>query len=140
MSYRRHAPKNYQPACKPGSVWGPPCSGTRDGHSSGTPVARRLEQPTRVAGLKTRFVPSCLARGHPYLVLLRVGFAVPVLLPEPRCALTAPFHPYRPRLSLREAVSFLWHFPWGRPRRPLAATLSPWSPDFPPPETVLGDL
>jgi hypothetical protein len=30
----------------------------------------------------------------PYLVLLRVGFAVPrALLPE-RCALTAPFHPY----------------------------------------------
>ena len=31
------------------------------------------------------------------------------------------------------AVSFLWHCPWGRPRRPLAATVHPWSPDFPPP-------
>src|SRR5215813_11965078 len=31
------------------------------------------------------------------------------------------------------AVSSLWHFPWGRPRRPLAATVDPWSPDFPPP-------
>lgn len=30
----------------------------------------------------------------PYLVLLSVGFAVPVPLPVPRCALTAPFHPY----------------------------------------------
>ena len=31
----------------------------------------------------------------PYLVLLRVGFTLPPsLLPE-RCALTAPFHPYR---------------------------------------------
>ena len=30
------------------------------------------------------------------------------------------------------AVSFLWHFPWGRPRRPLAGTVFPWSPDFPP--------
>jgi len=31
------------------------------------------------------------------------------------------------------AVSSLWHFPWGRPRRPLAGTVSPWSPDFPHP-------
>lgn len=29
---------------------------------------------------------------HPYLVLLRMGFAVPSVLPRPRCALTAPFH------------------------------------------------
>jgi len=30
-----------------------------------------------------------------YLVLLRVGFTLPRLLPAARCALTAPFHPYR---------------------------------------------
>ena len=30
----------------------------------------------------------------PYLVLLHVGFTLPVRLLEPRCALTAPFHPY----------------------------------------------
>ncbi len=30
------------------------------------------------------------------------------------------------------AVCFLWHYPWGRPRRPLAGTVFPWSPDFPP--------
>ena len=29
-----------------------------------------------------------------YLVLLRVGFTLPLLLPVARCALTAPFHPY----------------------------------------------
>ena len=29
-----------------------------------------------------------------YLVLLRVGFSLPRLLPIARCALTAPFHPY----------------------------------------------
>jgi hypothetical protein len=28
---------------------------------------------------------------------------------------------------------FLWHFPWGRPRRPLTGTVVPWSPDFPRP-------
>jgi len=33
--------------------------------------------------------------GHrPYLVLLPVGFTLPAMLPSPRCALTAPFHPY----------------------------------------------
>ena len=37
-----------------------------------------------------------------------------------------------PRAEARLAVCFLWHFPWGRPRRPLAGTVSPWSPDFPP--------
>jgi hypothetical protein len=29
------------------------------------------------------------------------------------------------------AVYFLWHFPWGRPRRALPGTAPPWSPDFP---------
>ena len=33
--------------------------------------------------------------------------------------------------ELREAVCFLWHCPWGRPRRTLSGTVSPWSPDFP---------
>src|SRR5438552_12779051 len=32
----------------------------------------------------------------PYLVLLRVGFTLPAELLRPRCALTAPFHPYLP--------------------------------------------
>ena len=30
-----------------------------------------------------------------YLVLLRVGFTLPSVLPRTRCALTAPFHPYQ---------------------------------------------
>jgi hypothetical protein len=29
-----------------------------------------------------------------YSVLLLVGFALPLALPQTRCALTAPFHPY----------------------------------------------
>ena len=36
-----------------------------------------------------------LAPRGPYLALLPVGLAVPVLLPVPRCALTAPFQPYQ---------------------------------------------
>ena len=71
-----------------------------------------------------------------YLVLLPVGFSLPPPLPAARCALTAPFHPCRPRPREREqagsAVSFLWHFPWGRPRRGLPGTAPRWSPDFPP--------
>src|SRR5690606_19520666 len=34
-------------------------------------------------------------RTPPYLVLLRAGFGLPPVLPQARCALTAPFHPYR---------------------------------------------
>src|SRR3954451_5916363 len=34
-------------------------------------------------------------RCRPYSVLLPVGFTMPGPLPDPRCALTAPFHPYR---------------------------------------------
>ncbi len=45
----------------------------------------------------------------PYLVLLRVGFALPAALLQRRCALTAPFHPYSGVAA--EAVYFLWHFP-----------------------------
>jgi len=33
-----------------------------------------------------------------------------------------------------EAVYFLWHFPWGYPRRVLPGILFPWSPDFPLPD------
>ena len=78
---------------------------------------------------------SAETRPHrPYSVLLPVGFTVPPPSPAARCALTAPFHPC---LAAAEAdgraVCFLWHFPWGRPRRALPGTVFPWSPDFPPP-------
>ena len=66
------------------------------------------------------------ARG-PYLALLRVGLAVPVLSPVPRWAFTPPFHRY----PACRAVSSLWRFPWGCPRRALPGTLANGSPDFP---------
>ena len=69
--------------CKPGPV---PRKRGSD-HFSGTALARGLERPTRKA--KARVVANL-----PYLVFLRVGFAMPDLSPGPRCALTAPFHPY----------------------------------------------
>ena len=87
----RRAPSTYQPACKPGSV-GRRANPPRDGHSSGTPLARRLQQPTRTTGPRHK---SRVASRRPYSVLLPVGFAVPLPSPEARCALTAPFHPCR---------------------------------------------
>ena len=123
-----------QAACKPGSVR---TTKVRDGHSSGTRVTAGLARPTRTTGLETglRPPPRGDRRRRPYLVLLPVGFAMPPTLPPARCALTAPFHPYpQPsRSPTRRAVCSLWHFPWGHPRRALPGTVSPWSPDFPPP-------
>ena len=83
-----------------------------------------------------------LVRGincHPYSVLLPVGFTLPPPLPAARGALTAPFHPCPPSVATGLAVCFLWHFPWGRPRRPLAGTVFPWSPDFPLPRVKPGN-
>src|SRR5271166_5778480 len=105
----------------------------RDDHSSGTHLAARLARPTRTA---EREFSCALRHGRPYSVLLPVGFTLPPLLPGARCALAAPFRPC-PRGALRRlarAVCFLWHFPWGRPRRRLSGAVFPWSPDFPPPE------
>jgi hypothetical protein len=39
--------------------------------------------------------PGTCVPHRPYSVLLPVGFALPPALPPARCALTAPFHPYR---------------------------------------------
>ena len=76
---------------------------------------------------------SACAEIPPYLVLLRVGFALPVALLPRRCALTAPFHPYL-NLAAR-AVCFLWHFPsnWLEPALPdVIRHTALRSSDFPP--------
>jgi hypothetical protein len=86
-------------------------------NSSSQPGSLGRDHPT---------TPSLPMEMLPYLALLRVGFALPALSPGPRCALTAPFHPYpstRPLRALLGAVCFLWHFPWGRPRSALPTTL-----------------
>ena len=128
--FRRAPLVRCQPACKPGS--GGPANQVRrrDGHSSGTPVTRRLKQPTRTAG--SGHDPEAFASRRPYSVLLPVGFAVPPALPPTRCALTAPFHPCHGKTLRAAAVCSLWHCPWVRTRRTLSGTACPWSPDFPP--------
>jgi len=103
-----------------------------DGHSSGTPVTERLVRPTRAAARRSARHSRERDACRSYLVLLPVGFSLPPPLPAARCALTAPFHPCRPPdIPDGPAVYFLWHFPWGRPRRALPGTVPPWSPDFP---------
>ena len=114
----------------------------RDDHSSGTHLTMRLTRPTRAAGRK-----------HPrnyHGILHRDITAAPIRscsrwgLPcRPCCQGRGALLPHRFALArgssrlaqavLARAVCFLWHYPWGRPRRPLAGTVFPWSPDFPPP-------
>src|SRR5437763_13892244 len=101
----------YQPACKPGSVGHRLLAQTiRDGHSSGTMFAHGLEQPTRTASLTSPcgvFAFANSPRCRPYSVLLPVWFAMPFPLPDPRCALSAPFHPYPPKPArAKEGGSF----------------------------------
>ena len=59
---------------------------------------------------------------------------------RPRCRGRGALLPHPFTLAWRErrAVCFLWHFPWGRPRRALPGTVFPWSPDFPPPRRKTG--
>src|SRR5688500_12725364 len=56
-----------------------------------------------------------------YLALLRLGVAVPTLLPAARWALTPPFHPYPPVARL--AVCFLWPCPSPRGAQALPGSL-----------------
>lgn len=86
--------------------------------------------PGRWAGNSPRGFPLApplfgLAPGGVYRaapVASRAVGSYPTLSPLPRI-----------RQSRTVAVCFLWHFPWGRPRRPLTGTVFPWSPDFPHP-------
>ena len=105
----------------------------RDGHSSGTPVARRIKQPTRTAGPDRPGISPA-----PFLFGLAPGGVCRAaavagergaLLPH-RFTLTAA-KTLRSRgglfsvaLSLRPARK--------PPRRTLSGTVRPWSPDFPP--------
>ncbi len=128
-----------QTACKPGSVRD--ACAPRDGHSSGTRIAACLARPTRTTGRKRPRCRSRTRRGRRSAVPIRScsRWGLPcrrrcrqrgALLPH-RFALARNMADLRGRHAVR-AVCFLWHCPWGRPRRPLAGTVLPWSPDFPP--------
>ena len=76
-------------ADKPGSV--------EDNHSSGIRVATYLKRPTREPVWATRAAPSEDGTAcSPIWSCSRRGLPCRRVLPPARCALTAPFHPYRP--------------------------------------------
>ena len=99
-------------------------------------------KPTRAARGETPLPTLRRARGLPIRPCSRVGFAMRLLLPAPRCAFTAPFHPCLcdppsdPRKDNGGTIGGLLSvgtFPCFRKgsRRALPATLVSWSPDFP---------
>ena len=92
---------------------------SRGCHSSGLYVAAYLKQPTR-----EQRGPRIMS---PYLVLLRVGFTLPCLLPNTRCALTAPFHPYLQAGGIFSVALAVGSHPPGVTWHSVL-----WSPDFPP--------
>ena len=107
-------PSRYQPACKPGSVRRE-ASFPRDGHSSGTPVTRRLQQPTRTADRGHTIQAS--PRGEACAVPIRScsRWGLPCRL---RCRRRGALLPHRFTLASADtlsagAVCFLWHCPWG---------------------------
>ena len=123
-----------QPACKPGSVWriAPPRRPFLWGADRSVPRATNPgggEDHAGCPGLRPSIraapIRSCSRWGLPCRLRCRTRGA---LLPH-RFTLAFAGCPAR-------AVCSLWHFPWGRPRRPLAATVDPWSPDFPPPRPM----
>ncbi len=76
-------------ADKPGSV--------EDNHSSAIRVAAYLKRPTREPVWATRAAPSEDGTAcSPIWSCSRRGLPCHRVLPPARCALTAPFHPYRP--------------------------------------------
>ena len=63
----------------------------------GWPSRAHLQRPTRTCnrdGQPRRRRPPGPTPIRPYSVFLQAGFTVPEVSPPPRCALTAPFHPY----------------------------------------------
>ena len=133
-SAERHLEDRCQTACKPGSVRTP----TVSHGDAGRPFlwdaprgAPRATNPDGGAGMLLRLAarPSLfgLAPGGVYP-------AAPVARGAVRSCRTVSPLPAGRVAALARAVCFLWHFPWGRPRRPLAGTVFPWSPDFPLPD------
>ncbi len=101
----------------------------RGSHSSGTALARSLAQPTRMTGPETGR-NACAIHVIPIRFCSRWGLPC-----RPCCHARGGLlpHPFTLTRHEAQAVFFLWHFPWGRPRRTLSGTVFPWSPDFPHP-------
>jgi hypothetical protein len=114
----------------------------RDGHSSWAPVTRRLQQPTRTAGLDTDLEVSCACAPKPRAAPIRScsRWGLPC---RRRCRRRGALLPHRFTLAAVDtqraaAVCSLWHYPWARTRRTLSGTACPRSPDFTSPAVRAG--
>ncbi len=98
-----------------------------DEHSSRVLVAQEPHQ--RATRAQRTGHPCPLAGTRSYWLLLQVGFTVPSESPRTRCALTAPFHPYRPS---RTGGFFSVALSCESPRLAVSQHPALWSSDFPP--------
>jgi hypothetical protein len=116
---------NNQTACKPGSV-------RADRRGTAIPLGRALRRASRdQPGRQGGNTHGATAPAAPIRSCSRWGLPC-----RRRCRRRGTLLPHHFTLARgpfgAQAVCFLWHCPWGRPRRPLAGTAFPWSPDFPP--------
>ena len=110
--------KERESACKPGSVV--------NSHSSRIVVTNDLKRPTRIQRGQRRWISIWPCS--------RWGLPCRDVLPRARCALTAPFHPYRQTMFAGGLLSAALSVG----SRPPGVTWHPalWSPDFPPAQQV----
>ena len=91
-------------------------------------ITGHLKRPTRWLD---RADPHCLRSTPAYLVLLRGGFTMPVLLPVRRWALTPPFHPCLIPVARAIGGLFSAALSVGSPRPGITWPTALRSPDFP---------
>ena len=98
---------------------------------SGASISLGRELPRRLNATHPGVIAERTAP-PPCLVLLPVGFTLPALSPKPRCALTAPFHPYL--IPLARAIGGLFSVALSRSSRTVDVIHHRVlrSPDFPP--------
>jgi hypothetical protein len=105
-------------------------------HSSGTAIACRLKRPTRRLGRAALGLDRSVAgpvEAPAYAALLPMGFAVPLVLPRARWALTPPFHPYRRTAKAGATeVYFSVALSSAFPPPDVIRHRALWSSDFPP--------
>ncbi len=96
----------------------------------GRALPRASSEPYPKAGA-SRPTPRLATETPSYLLLHRVGFALPPWLPRTRCALTAPFHPCHARLAAPFGGLFSVALSRGSPRPVVDRHPALWCPDFP---------
>jgi hypothetical protein len=109
--------KEVKPVCKPGSVQGRTPAAV-------IPLGRRL--PAGSSNLPGSSASSAIA---PLFGLAPDGVCQPLVLPQARCALTAPFHPYLCLAAIGGMFSVALSVASRRPAVSRHPAL--WSPDFP---------